>query len=290
MFLQHLLNGVIIGGIYAMVALGYSMVYGVLQIVNWAHADVLMFGTFIGMLLTTALHMPVLAMVFLAASFTALLGMGVERLAYRPIKSSNRRMAVLVSALGMSTFLQNLAQLIFGTGSKQFKAFDSKSISIGTFSITTMQILILAVTAGMLIILYFLVYKTKMGIAMRACSVSIENAKLMGINTNVIISSTFGLGAFMAGVAGILVGNYYNAVYPTMGYLLGMKAFAAAILGGIGSIPGAVLGGFTIGIIESLGAAYISSSYRDAFAFLVMIIILIIRPSGILGAKHIDKV
>ena len=266
------------------------MVYGVLQIVNWAHADVLMFGTFIGMLLTTALHMPVLAMVFLAASFTAVLGMGVERLAYRPIKSSNRRMAVLVSALGMSTFLQNLAQLIFGTGSKQFKAFDSKSISIGTFNITTMQILILAVTAGMLIILYFLVYKTKMGIAMRACSVSIENAKLMGINTNVIISSTFGLGAFMAGVAGILVGNYYNAVYPTMGYLLGMKAFAAAILGGIGSIPGAVLGGFTIGIIESLGAAYISSSYRDAFAFLVMIIILIIRPSGILGAKHIDKV
>ena len=153
-----------------------------------------------------------------------------------------------------------------------------------------MQIIILVVTAFMLVFLYILVYKTKMGIAMRACSVSIENAKLMGINTNRIISTTFGIGAFMAGVAGICVGTYYSAVYPTMGYLIGMKAFAAAILGGIGSIPGAVIGGFVIGIIESLGAGYLSSSYRDAYAFLVMIIILVIRPSGIMGKKHIDKV
>lgn len=290
MFFQHLLNGLIIGGIYAMVALGYSMVYGVLQIVNWAHADVLMFGTFIGMLLATVLHVPVIAMVLLAALFTAILGMAVERVAYRPIKSSNRRMAVLVSALGMSTFLQNLAQLVFGSGTRQFKVFDTNAYEIGGMKITGMQILILSVTAVMLLILYIMVYRTKLGIAMRACSVSIDNAKLMGINTNMIISGTFGVGAFMAGVAGILVGNYYNAVYPTMGYLLGMKAFAAAILGGIGSIPGAVFGGFIIGVIESLGAGYISSAYRDAFAFLVMILILIIRPAGLLGAKHIDKV
>lgn len=290
MFFQHLLNGLIIGGIYAMVALGYSMVYGVLQIVNWAHADVLMFGTFIGMLLATVLKMPVIAMVLLAALFTAGLGMAVERVAYRPIKSANRRMAVLVSALGMSTFLQNLAQLIFGSDTRQFKVFETKTYEIGRMKITSMQILILSVTAIMLLILYIMVYRTKLGIAMRACSVSIDNAKLMGINTNMIISGTFGVGAFMAGVAGILVGTYYNAVYPTMGYLLGMKAFAAAILGGIGSIPGAVFGGFIIGIIESLGAGYISSAYRDAFAFLVMILILIIRPSGLLGAKHIDKV
>lgn len=290
MFFQHLLNGIIIGGIYAMVALGYSMVYGVLQIVNWAHADVLMFGTFIGMLLTTCLGMPVLGMIVLAAVFTAVLGVAVERVAYRPIKSANRRMAVLVSALGMSTFLQNLAQLIFGSGTQQFKAFSTKTYNIGPVSITSMQIIILVVTAIMLLILYILVYKTKIGIAMRACSVSIDNSKLMGINTNFIISGTFGIGAFMAGVAGILVGTYYSAVYPTMGYLLGMKAFAAAILGGIGSIPGAVLGGFVIGIIESLGAGYISSAYRDAFAFLVMIVILVIRPSGLMGAKHIDKV
>lgn len=290
MFFQHLLNGLIIGGIYAMVALGYSMVYGVLQIVNWAHADVLMFGTFIGMLLATVLHVPVIAMVLLAALFTAILGMAVERVAYRPIKSANRRMAVLVSALGMSTFLQNLAQLVFGSGTRQFKVFDTNAYEIGGMKITGMQILILSVTAVMLLILYIMVYRTKLGIAMRACSVSIDNAKLMGINTNMIISGTFGVGAFMAGVAGILVGNYYNAVYPTMGYLLGMKAFAAAILGGIGSIPGAVFGGFIIGVIESLGAGYISSAYRDAFAFLVMILILIIRPAGLLGAKHIDKV
>lgn len=290
MFFQHLLNGLIIGGIYAMVALGYSMVYGVLQIVNWAHADVLMFGTFIGMILATVLKMPVIAMVLLAVLFTAGLGMAVERVAYRPIKSANRRMAVLVSALGMSTFLQNLAQLIFGSDTRQFKVFETKTYEIGRMKITSMQILILSVTAIMLLILYIMVYRTKLGIAMRACSVSIDNAKLMGINTNMIISGTFGVGAFMAGVAGILVGTYYNAVYPTMGYLLGMKAFAAAILGGIGSIPGAVFGGFIIGIIESLGAGYISSAYRDAFAFLVMILILIIRPSGLLGAKHIDKV
>ncbi|MCQ2082143.1 MAG: branched-chain amino acid ABC transporter permease [Lachnospiraceae bacterium] len=290
MFFQHLLNGLIIGGIYAMVALGYSMVYGVLQIVNWAHADVLMFGTFIGMLLATFLHVPVIAMVLLAALFTAILGMAVERVAYRPIKSANRRMAVLVSALGMSTFLQNLAQLVFGSGTRQFKVFDTNAYEIGGMKITGMQILILSVTAVMLLILYIMVYRTKLGIAMRACSVSIDNAKLMGINTNMIISGTFGVGAFMAGVAGILVGNYYNAVYPTMGYLLGMKAFAAAILGGIGSIPGAVFGGFIIGVIESLGAGYISSAYRDAFSFLVMILILIIRPAGLLGAKHIDKV
>lgn len=290
MFFQHLLNGLIIGGIYAMVALGYSMVYGVLQIVNWAHADVLMFGTFIGMLLATVLHVPVIAMVLLAALFTAILGMAVERVAYRPIKSANRRMAVLVSALGMSTFLQNLAQLVFGSGTRQFKVFDTNAYEIGGMKITGMQILILSVTAVMLLILYIMVYRTKLGIAMRACSVSIDNAKLMGINTNMIISGTFGVGAFMAGVAGIMVGNYYNAVYPTMGYLLGMKAFAAAILGGIGSIPGAVFGGFIIGVIESLGAGYISSAYRDAFAFLVMILILIIRPAGLLGAKHIDKV
>lgn len=290
MFLQQLINGITVGAVYAMVALGYSMVYGVLQIVNWAHADVLMFGTFIGLILATVFNIPVLAMVLLAALFTAILGMTVELVAYRPIKSSNRRMAVLVSALGMSTFLQNLAQLVFGTSTKPFETLKKVGFTIGNVTFTNIQIIILIITAAMLLILYIVVYKTKMGVAMRACSVSIPNAKLMGINTNYIISMTFGLGALMAGIAGICIGTYYNAVYPTMGYLLGMKAFAAAILGGIGSIPGAVIGGFVIGIIESLGAGYISSGYRDAFAFIVMIIVLVIRPSGFMGAKHIDKV
>lgn len=289
MILQHLMNGIIIGSIYAMVALGYSMVYGVLQIVNWAHADVLMFATFIGMILATQLGCPVILMIVVAALFAAILGMLVERVAYRPIKK-NRRMAVLVSALGMSTFLQNSAQLLFGSSTKPFSAIKKLMINIGGVNFSNMQFIILGVTTMMLIILYILVYKTKMGIAMRACSVSLENSKLMGVNTNFIISFTFGIGAFMAGIAGILIGTYYSAVYPTMGYLLGMKAFAAAILGGIGSIPGSVIGGFIIGIIESLGAGYLSSEYRDAYAFVVMIIILIVRPSGIMGAKHIDKV
>ncbi len=290
MFLQHLINGITIGGVYAMVALGYSMVYGVLQIVNWAHADVMMFGTFVGMLLTTVIGLPVGAMVFAAAFFTAVLGMGVERIAYRPITSDNRRMAVLVSALGMSTFLQNLAQLVFGSSTKAFPTIKVVNFSAGGVSFSNIQIVILAVTAVMLAILYVLVYRTKIGIAMRACSVNIRNAKLMGINTNAIISFTFAVGAFMAAVAGICIGTYYNAVYPTMGYMLGMKAFAAAILGGIGSIPGAVAGGFVIGVIESLGAGYISSGFRDAYAFIIMIIILAVRPSGIMGVKHVDKV
>lgn len=290
MFLQHLLNGIIIGGIYAMMALGYSMVYGVLQIVNWAHADVLMFGTFIGMILSTVVGMPVIAMVLCAAFFTAALGMAVERLAYRPIKSENRKMAVLVSALGVSTFLQNLAQLIFGSTTQPFPTIQKVSYKAGNVTISNMQIIILVVTAFMMLILYIVVYKTKLGVAMRACSINIDNAKLMGINTNKIISLTFGIGAFMAGIAGVCVGTYYSAVYPTMGYLLGMKAFAAAILGGIGSIPGAMIGGFVIGIIESLGAGYLSSGYRDAYSFIVMILILVLRPSGIMGKKRINKV
>lgn len=289
MFVQQLINGITIGGIYAMIALGYSMVYGVLQIVNWAHADVMMFGTFIGMLLTTRLGMPLLSMVLLASFFTAVLSMGIERVAYRPIKK-NRRMAVLVSALGVSTFLQNLAQLLFGSGTQQFPTLDQVVYRVGNVTFSNIQIMILAITAVMLVITYLLVYRTKMGVAMRAVSVSVPNAKLMGINTNRTIGLTFGIGAFLAGIAGICVGTYYNAVYPTMGYLLGMKAFASAILGGIGSVPGAVLGGFVIGIIESLGAGYISSGYRDAYAFIIMIIVLVIRPSGFLGAKRIDKV
>ena len=273
-----------------MMALGYSMVYGVLQIVNWAHADVLMFGTFIGMILSTVVGMPVIAMVLCAAFFTAALGMAVERLAYRPIKSENRKMAVLVSALGVSTFLQNLAQLIFGSTTQPFPTIQKVSYKAGDVTISNMQIIILIVTAFMMLVLYIVVYKTKLGVAMRACSMNIDNARLMGINTNKIISLTFGIGAFMAGIAGVCVGTYYSAVYPTMGYLLGMKAFAAAILGGIGSIPGAMIGGFVIGIIESLGAGYLSSGYRDAYSFIVMILILVLRPSGIMGKKRINKV
>jgi branched-chain amino acid transport system permease protein len=289
MFFQQCVNGVTIGAIYAIVALGYSMVYSVLQIVNWAHADILMIGTFIGLTLTTQLGVPVIPMVLLAAAATAALGMAVERAAYRPIKK-NRRMAVLVSALGMSVFLQNVAQLVFGSSTRAFPTIPQVAYRAGGIVFTNVQIIILALTALMLAALYVLVYKTKVGVAMRACSVSIENSKLMGINTNGIIGLTFGLGAFFAGIAGVCVGTYYNSVYATMGYMLGMKAFASAILGGIGSIPGAVCGGLLIGIVESLGSGYISTGYRDAYAFVIMIAILVLRPSGLMGVKQVNKV
>jgi len=290
MFWQTIINGMTLGCIYAMVALGYSMVYGVLQIVNWAHGDVLMIGTFTAVTLATLLHMPAAAVILLAAGCTAVIGMAVERLAYRTIKAEDRKLAVLVSALGMSTFLQNLAQLVWGTETSQLVLFPKHSYSIGRVGLTSIQLIILAATALMLLSLYFVVYRTRMGIAMRACSTSIPNAKLMGINTNGIISLTFGIGAFVAGIGGLCIGSYYNAVYSTMGYMLGMKAFAAAILGGIGSLPGAVLGGFIMGIVECLGSGYISTGYQDAYAFLVLFVILFLRPSGILGAKYIDKV
>lgn len=290
MFWQIIINGLTLGCIYAMVALGYSMVYGVLQIVNWAHADVLMIGTFFAVTLSTVLKLPAIAIILLAAGITAIVGMAVERLAYRPIKSSDRKLAVLVSALGMSTFLQNLAQLVWGSQTFQLTLFEKVSYKIGSVGLTNIQLIILGATVLMLGILYILVYKTKMGVAMRACSTSIPNAKLMGINTNRVISMTFGIGAFVAGIGGLCIGSYYNAVYSTMGYMLGMKAFAAAILGGIGSLPGAVLGGFVMGIVECLGAGYISTGYQDAYAFMVLFLILTLRPSGILGAKYVDKV
>lgn len=290
MLWQIIINGMTLGCVYAMVALGYSMVYGVLQIVNWAHADVLMIGTFVAVTLANVLELPAVAIILLAAGATAIIGMAVERLAYRTIKSSDRKLAVLVSALGMSTFLQNLAQLVWGSGTSQLALFPKVTYKLGSVGLTNIQIIIFGVTALMLMLLYFVVYKTRMGVAMRACSTSIQNAKLMGINTNKVISMTFGIGAFVAGIGGLCIGSYYNAVYSTMGYMLGMKAFASAILGGIGSLPGAVLGGFVMGIVECLGAGYISTGYQDAYAFLVLFIILTLRPSGILGAKHIDKV
>jgi branched-chain amino acid transport system permease protein len=180
--------------------------------------------------------------------------------------------------------------LVWGSQTFQLVLFPKVTYKIGSVGLTNIQLIILGVTVLMLAILYVLVYRTKMGVAMRACSTSIPNAKLMGINTNQIISMTFGIGAFVAGIGGLCIGSYYNAVYSTMGYMLGMKAFASAILGGIGSLPGAVLGGFVMGVVECLGAGYISTGYQDAYAFLVLFLILTLRPSGILGAKYVDKV
>ena len=290
MLLQQIINGLTIGGIYALVALGYSMVYSILRIVNFAHGDILMMGTFFGLTFCQVMHLPFWASLILAAALTAVLGLTVERFAYRPIHSKDG-LSVLISALGVSIFLQNLARLIWGSETFPYTGkIKTVTYKIGSVSISNINIIIMVLVVILLAALYIVVYKTKIGVAMRACSYDMKIARLMGINTNRIIVFTFGIGSVLAAVAGNLVGVYYDAVYASMGYSMGLKAFAAAILGGIGSIPGAVIGGVLIGVVESLGTAYFSSGYRDAYAFIVMILFLIIRPSGILGKKINEKV
>ena len=287
---QQILNGLAIGGVYALIALGYTMVYGILSIVNFAHGDIFMIGAFLGLFLSRAFEIPFYIAFPIAALLTALIGVTVERIAYRPIRVADK-LAVLISALGMSIFLQNLAMLIWGTETHPFNVnIAVKTYTFGSFTLSNIQMVVLGLSCSLMVLLYFIVNKTKIGVAMRATSHNLKNARLMGINTDRIISFTFAIGSGLACVAGILVGIYYDAVYPMMGYSAGLKAFAAAILGGIGSIPGAMLGGFVIGLVENLGAAYISSGYRDAFAFGILIIVLIFRPSGILGKKQVDKV
>lgn len=290
MLIQQLVNGLTIGGIYALVALGYSMVYSILRIVNFAHGDIFMMGTFFGLTICQVFRMPFYISILVAAALTVILGLSVERLAYRPIHSKDG-LSVLISALGVSIFLQNLARLIWGSETFPYTGkIKTITYQIGSVSISNINILIFALVIILLTVLYFITYKTRVGVAMRACSHDMTTARLMGINTNSIIVFTFGIGSFLAAIAGNLVGIYYDAVYASMGYSMGLKAFAAAILGGIGSIPGAVVGGVLIGLVETLGSAYLSSGYRDAYAFAVMIIFLIVRPSGILGRKASEKV
>ncbi|TJX15830.1 branched-chain amino acid ABC transporter permease [Tissierella creatinini] len=290
MFTQQLINGITVGGIYALIALGYSMVYGILRIVNFAHGDIFMMGTFLGLFFTQSLGMQFYIAFPLSAAATAFIGIFVEKIAYRPIRIADK-LAVLISALGVSIFLQNLAQIIWGTETHAFKSgIEVSTFKFGGLILSNIQLIVIFLSCVLMMGLYFVVNKTKIGVAMRATSHNLNSAKLIGINTDRIISFTFGIGSALACIAGLLVGIYYDAVFPIMGYSYGLKAFAAAILGGIGSIPGAMVGGFVIGIVETFGAAYISAGYRDAFAFGILIIVLIFRPSGILGKKLVEKV
>lgn len=292
MLLQQMINGITVGGSYALIALGYTMVYGILKIVNFAHGDVFMMGSFFGLFCMQVMGMPYYVAFPLAAIATAIMGIIMERVAYRPIRTADS-LTVMISALGVSTFLENLAMVLWGTGTHAFSNFSGITITTYKFDnvvLSNIQIGFIVLSILLMIALYFIVNKTKIGVAMRATSHNIKTAKLMGINTDRIIAFTFGIGSALACVAGLLVGIYYDAVYPLIGYSYGLKAFAAAVLGGIGSIPGAMLGEFVMGIVETLGASYISAGYRDAFAFAILIIVLIFRPAGILGKKEIDKV
>ena len=292
MLLQQMINGITVGGSYALIALGYTMVYGILKIVNFAHGDVFMMGSFFGLFCMQVMGMPYYVAFPLAAIATAIMGIIMERVAYRPIRTADS-LTVMISALGVSTFLENLAMVLWGTGTHAFSNCSGITITTYKFDnvvLSNIQIDLIVLSILLMIALYFIVNKTKIGVAMRATSHNIKTAKLMGINTDRIIAFTFGIGSALACVAGPHVGIYYDAVYPLIGYSYGLKAFAAAVLGGIGSIPGAMLGGFVMGIVETLGASYISAGYRDAFAFAILIIVLIFRPAGILGKKEIDKV
>lgn len=298
-FLQQLINGLAFGSILALIALGYTMVYGILRFINFAHGDVFMIGAFAGFYLApkvaAILPLPSIAggLVVMAGAMAlcAVLGIVIERFAYRPLRRSPK-LAVLITAIGISLFLEYAGQFVFGAAPRKFPdIIPSKLITaIPGLTIDSNQIVVLAVTIVLLIGLRFIVLKTKIGMAMRALSFNPEAASLMGINTDVVISFTFGLGSALAAGGGILFAILYPAIDPLMGVLPGLKAFCAAVLGGIGNLPGAALGGLIIGIVETFVAGSKYSTYRDAIAFAILILILLIRPSGLLGKKDIEKV
>ncbi|MGB4182394.1 MAG: branched-chain amino acid ABC transporter permease [Dethiobacteria bacterium] len=290
MFVQQLINGIILGSTYALIALGYTMVYGIIELINFAHGEIYMFGAFTGMILMTRFNLPFPAALLLAMVTAALMGVTVEYVAYRPLRRSPR-LAALISAIGASIFLQNLALLLWGSRPQIFPSpFKIKVYQSSFFSISQLEIIILVISFLLMVGLSFFIKNTRTGKAMRATAQDRDTASLMGININRIITITFAIGSALGAAAGVLVGIYFRTVNPMMGVMPGLKGFVAAVLGGIGSIPGAMLGGLLLGIAEVAGVAYISSQYRDAIAFAILIIVLLFKPSGLVGLPDQEKV
>src|SRR5690625_4234676 len=266
------------------------MVYGVLQLINFAHGEIYMAGAFAGLLFVTVVKLPFVWALLAAMVVAALVGIVVEFLAYRPLRRSSR-LAVLISAIGMSIFLQNVGRWIFGPSTKSFMpSFRVETFQFLGLRTNTLNLLTLGIALAMMIGLQYLVMRTKMGKAMRAVAQDRDTASLMGINVNRTIAFTFALGSAFAAAAGVMVGMLFNAVVPTMGVMPGLKGFVAAVLGGIGNIPGAMLGGIVLGLAETLGVTLLSSQWRDAIAFAILIAVLLYRPSGLLGARVEEKV
>jgi branched-chain amino acid transport system permease protein len=288
LLLQQLINGLTIGGIYAMIAVGYTMVYGVIQLINFAHGEIYMLGAFFAVSFIAFLQLPFYAAFLLSMACCAVCGILLDVIAYRPLRNSPR-LAALITAIGMSIFLQNLAMIIWGSRPKPFphgslpECFEKTAVSFSGVNLSWFHLFIFGITISMMIGLNLIIQKTRWGKAMRAVAQNKTMASLTGINVNRVISYTFALAGAMGGAAGIMVSAYYNSLYPTMGYLAGVKAFAAAVLGGIGSVPGAMLGGVVLGIAEALGAGYLSSLYRDGISYAVMIIVIILIPAGLFG-------
>jgi branched-chain amino acid transport system permease protein len=297
-FLEQCTNGLAVGSIYALIALGYTMVYGVLKLINFAHGDLFTYGAYLGMTLLTSLllherlgaGLGLLLLAVMVMGLVALLGVIVERVAYRPVRNSPRLSAV-VSALGASIFLQNALMLIYGARYQVYPdVLPQTAVSVLGLQIPVLRIAVVLASLAMMALLYYFVQRTRIGTAIRATAIDPDAARLMGINVNGIIRLVFVIGPALGGAAGLLVGLYYTQISFTMGWTYGMKAFTAAILGGIGNIPGAMLGGLVLGLVEALGAAYLSMAWRDAIAYGVLILILIVRPSGLLGERVADKV
>jgi branched-chain amino acid transport system permease protein len=294
MFLQHLLNGITIGGSYALIALGYTLVYGVLKLINFAHGEIYMIGAYLGFILISLLPaMPpflqghillFLVIVFvLAALICSLYGYYLEKICYRPLRGAPK-LTPLISALGASIFLQNFVMISMGAKDRIFpKAIGMEAITMGGVSFTLLQLVIIFSSILLMALIYFFINRTRLGIAIKATSTDPYMASLVGINVDTVISVTFMAGSFLAACAGVMIGLYYGSINFSLGYLGGIKAFTAAVLGGIGNVPGAMVGGFLLGVIEALGAGYFSSEYKDVYAFFILIAVLVLRPSGLLG-------
>ncbi|WP_336663967.1 branched-chain amino acid ABC transporter permease [Kurthia gibsonii] len=290
-WLQQLINGISLGSIYALIALGYTMVYGIIKLINFAHGDVFMVGAFVGFYAVTSWQMGFFPALIIAMILCAILGVIIERLAYKRLRNSTR-IAALITAIGVSLLIEYVTIYIRGAQPEAYPKdlVANKQFNLFGADISSQSLLILGVSITLMILLQFIVHKTKVGKAMRAVSHDAEAAKLMGINVDNTISATFAIGSALAGAAGVIFGLYYTKIDPLMGVIPGMKAFVAAVLGGIGSIPGAMTGGMILGVIETIVSAVGFSLWRDAAAFIILIIILIFRPAGIFGKNTREKV
>ncbi|BEH00773.1 High-affinity branched-chain amino acid transport system permease protein LivH [bioreactor metagenome] len=290
--LQQLINGLSLGSIYALIALGYTMVYGIIQLINFAHGDVYMVGAYVGYVCMAHFHLGFFTSLIVAMAVCAVLGMVIERVAYKPLRNSTR-IAVLITAIGVSLLLEYTMMYFAGAEVRTYPpmpGFMSGSYHLGGVTVTALQLMIIAISVLLMVALQFIVKRTRLGRAMRAVSQDADAARLMGISVDNTISFTFALGSALAGAAGVLVGVYYNSINPLMGILPGLKAFVAAVLGGIGLIPGALIGGYLIGTMEVVVSGLGFSTYRDAAVFAILILVLIVKPSGLLGKNVREKV
>ncbi len=288
--IQTLISGLSLGSIYALIALGYTMVYGIARLLNFAHGDVIMIGAYAGIVAVGQLGLPPLAAVVLSVVLCAALGMLIELLAYRPLRQA-APLSVLITAIGVSYFLQNLALLLFGSQQQAYPTLLSlPPVTLGGVSIDGMALLTLAVTAAIMLVLTFFIDRTRFGKAMRAVSEDRAAATLMGINVDRTITLTFAIGSALAAVASIFYGLTYVYIKPTTGAMPGIKAFTAAVFGGIGSVPGAMLGGILLGLLEQFSKTYLSTLWADAIVFAVLVAVLIVRPTGLLGRELREKV